>query len=103
MYTAAPATPSTPALPVQGCVERLNGIVKTKLAAAARCNPGMDWPELLATVQEQINARPTRVLGGQAATVVLFGQPNGGKTAPLPGLPGLDRYAASLPAERGWG
>ena len=71
-------------------MERLNGIVKTKLAAAARCNPGMDWPELLATVQEQTNA-----------TVVLFVQPNGGKTAPLPGLPGLDRYAA-IAASGAW-
>ena len=49
----------------------MNGIVKIKLAAASRDNPGMDWPELLAMVQEQINARPTRVLAGCAATEVL--------------------------------
>ena len=83
-------------------MERLNAIVKTKLAAAARSYPGMEWPELLAMVQEQINARPTRVLGGQAATVVMFGQPNGGRTAPLPGLPGLDRWAAPAASGSWW-
>ena len=69
----------------------MNGIVKAKLNAALRDNPGMDWPELLATVQEQVNTRPTRVLGTQPATEGMYGQPNAGKTAPLEGALGLDR------------
>ena len=60
----------------QGCVERRNNMVKTKLKAGLRGKPGSQWPELLAEVQEQINSSPTRVLGDQAPTQVLFGEPN---------------------------
>lgn len=76
---------------MQGCVERRNGIVKTKLKAARRQYPGMDWPDLLAMVQEQVNNGPTRVLGGLPPTAVLFGQPNYGLSAPA--AMGMDRWA----------
>ena len=66
----------------QGCVERRNAMVKGKLKAARRQYPGMEWPELLAMVQEQLNICPTRVLGGLPPTEVLFGQPNHGMSAP---------------------
>lgn len=60
----------------QGLVERTNATVKSKLRAALRDNPGCEWPDLLAMVQEQINSSPNRALDGQAPTHVLFGQHN---------------------------
>lgn len=72
-------------------MERRNAIVKAKLKAARRQYPGMEWPELLAMVQEQVNNAPTRVLGSCPPTEVLFGQPNHGHSAPA--AMGIDRWA----------